>query len=140
VGAAVVQALAERGALPPDVRLQDAGTPGLDTALLLQGYRRAILVDAADMGLEPGNWRRLDVPAAEMAPGASLHSAGLAEALALGRALGILPEHLVVFGIQPERIDWSPGLSESVRQAVPAVCRAILEEIGAAGHVREPKE
>lgn len=140
VGAAVVQALAQSGALPPDVRLQDGGTPGLDTALLLQGFRRAILVDAAEMGLQPGQWQWLDISPADVMPGATLHAAGLAEALALGHALGILPERLRVIGIQPERVDCTPGLSHSVRQAVPAVCQAILEELGAAGHAREPKE
>ncbi len=140
VGAAVLQSLAESGAVPPDVRLQDGGTPGLDIALLLQGYRRAILIDAADMGLEPGDWRRLgDVPA-QMASGHTLHSAGLVEALALGQALGILPEQVTIYGIQPKHIDWTQGLSEPVRQAVPAVCQAILEDIGTAAPSRDPKE
>ncbi len=139
-GSAVIKALADSGAVPPGVRLQDGGTPGLDTALLLQGYRQAVIIDAADMGLEPGSWRWVAAEPANVAPGATLHTAGLAEALALGEALGILPSNLMVIGIQPQQADWTPGLSEPVRQAVPAVCRAVLEEIGAAFVVRNPKE
>lgn len=140
VASAVLKALADSGAVPPGVRLQDGGTPGLDTALLLQGYRQAIIIDAADMGLAAGSWRRLTIHPATTAPGATLHSAGLAEALALGEALSILPSNLIVIGIQPQQVDWTPGLSEPVRQAVPAICRAILEELGAAGDVPHLEE
>jgi hydrogenase maturation protease len=61
--------------------------------------------------------------------GGTLHYAGLAEALALGEALGVLPKEIVVYGIQPAEIGWSPGLSESVAAAIPAVCEAILSEL-----------
>lgn len=135
VGSAVLKALADAGAVPPGTCLEDGGTPGLDTALLLQGYRQAVIIDAADMGLEPGSWRRVPVGPARPAPGATLHSAGLAEALALAEALGILPCQLVVFGIQPQEVGWTPGLSEPVSRAIPTVCRAILKEIGAAKDV-----
>ena len=44
----VIEALAAQP-LPGSVTLLDGGTPGLETALLLQGYARAIIVDAAAM-------------------------------------------------------------------------------------------
>ena len=106
----------------------------LETALVLQGHRRAIIVDAADMGCAPGEWARFTrdqvaLEPAEMGLRSTLHSAGLAEALALGEALGILPKEIVMYGVQPEAIDWSPGLSAAVQAAVPAICAAILAEI-----------
>ncbi|GAB4477133.1 MAG: HyaD/HybD family hydrogenase maturation endopeptidase [Anaerolineae bacterium] len=136
VGAAVIEALAAAD-LPPGVRLLDGGTPGLETALLLQGYTRVIIVDAAEMGLQAGKWRRFTPAEADLKPHdvalrGTLHSAGLAEALVLAGALGILPGEIVIFGVQPERIGWEPGLSASIRRALPGLCRAIREEIGAA--------
>ncbi len=136
VGAAVIEALAGTD-LPRGATLLDGGTPGLETALLLQGYARVIIVDAAEMGLEPGEWRRFTPAEADLKPHdlvlrGTLHSAGLAEALALAEALGILPGEIVIFGMQPGRIGWEPGLSEAVRAALPGLCRAIREEISGA--------
>jgi hydrogenase maturation protease len=134
VGTAIIDRLSE-AALPPGVTLLDGGTPGLETVLLLQDHRRVIIVDAADMDCDPGTWKRF-VPGdnahlqpADMLLRGTLHYAGLAEALALGEALGVLPDEIVVYGIQPTEIGWSPGLSEPVQAAIPAVCKAILCEL-----------
>lgn len=35
----------------------DAGTPGCEMVLLMQGYHRVIVIDAADMERAPGEWR-----------------------------------------------------------------------------------
>ena len=133
-GAAVIRSLEDSGRLPAAVSLLDGGTPGLETVLLLQGYRRVIIVDAAEMGLEPGAWARFTPEkvvsgARDVSLRGTLHYAGLAEALKLGEALGILPPEIVIYGIQPLEVGWQPGLSAPVRAAVPAVCAAILDEL-----------
>ncbi len=133
VGTAVLAALRDAD-LPNGVALVDGGTPGLESILLMQGYRRAIIVDAAEMGLEAGAWRRFEAHEATLRAGdlsqmGTLHAAGLSEALKLGAALGVLPQEVVIFGVQPQRIGWEAGLSAAVRAAVPAVCAAIREEL-----------
>lgn len=132
VGAAVIEHLMQH-ALPATVTILDGGTPGLETVLLLDGYQRAIIVDAAHMeGCNPGEWRRFQPGEAELGHNelrGTLHDAGLAEALALGKALNVLPPQIVIYGIHPESIDWSPGLSEAVRAAIPAVSASILNEL-----------
>jgi hydrogenase maturation protease len=134
VGPAVLEALERSGRVPDGVELVDGGTPGLETALLLEGRRRAIIVDATDIGRSPGEWKRLspsDVlrPPGDMPLGGAIHNAGLAEALALGQALAILPLRFTIYGVQPLELGWSTGLSEPVQKAIPAVCAAILDEI-----------
>jgi hydrogenase maturation protease len=131
VGTAVLTLLAAYPIIPPEVVLLDGGTPGLETVLLLEGYEKVIIIDAADMGLEPGAWRRfssakLAVQEANLT--GTLHQAGLAEALALAEALNMLPDEVIVFGIQPAEIGWEPGLSVGVETAVSEVCKAILAE------------
>jgi hydrogenase maturation protease len=131
VGEAVLAALAQ-AALPPNTTLLDGGTPGLETALLLQGYARAIIIDAAEMGRAPGEWVRFTPQTAHIQGAdlrSTLHSAGLAEALALGEALDLLPPEIVIYGVQPETIGWQPGLSAPVEAAVPPVCAAVLKEL-----------
>ena len=132
VGQAVLRDLAGRGPLPATVEVLDGGLAGLETCLLLLGRQRALVVDATDMGLAPGEWRSLEVTdsllAGEFTPGV-VHSAGLKEALQLAAALDELPERVTLFGVQPETIDWGPGLSCAVARAVPAVGAAIQERI-----------
>lgn len=133
-GAAVLERLRRCVPLPGEVDLIDGGTPGLETVLLLQGYRRAMIIDAADMRLAPGDWRRLPskggaLACGDLSAGHTLHSAGLAEALALGEALGVLPEAIEVFAVQPLEVGWAPGLSRPVQACIADVADAILERL-----------
>lgn len=65
------------------------------------GYDRLVLIDAVVTGAAPGTIHRLahDAPFVT-APTASSHGLGLAEALALGRALGRLPGVVEVWGVE----------------------------------------
>jgi hydrogenase maturation protease len=130
-GPAVVEWLRGQGA-PDGVALIDGGTAGLDLVTALAGYRRALIVDAAAIGRAPGEWLRFTVDAlrpADGGPTLSLHEAGLGDALRLAEALGVLPEQVAIYGVQPARVDWSPGLSDEVQCAVPSVGRALLQEL-----------
>jgi hydrogenase maturation protease len=134
VGPAILDVLAGSAHLPAGVDLLDGGTCGLETALLLRDYRRAIIVDAAELGLAPGGWACLPGDDPRLASGdlhhvGTVHAAGLPEALALGDALGSLPAQVTIFGIQPLATDWAQGLSAAVEAAVPAVCQAICDFI-----------
>lgn len=131
VGAAVLEHLSAHD-LPEHITLLDGGTAGLETALLLADYRRVFIIDAAEMGLKPGSWRRIlpeQVTLGETDLRGTLHSAGLAEALALGAALEMLPPAIVIYGVQPTVIGWEPGLSGAVAASVPAVSAALLTEL-----------
>jgi hydrogenase maturation protease len=131
IGPAVIEWLQAHD-LPPGAVAIDGGTRGLELVLTLADCRRALIVDAAEIGRAPGRWERFspDLIRLKDGPTISLHAAGLADALALGEALGVLPEEVVIFGVQPAWLDWSPGLSAEVQAAVPEVGRAVLREIG----------
>ncbi len=135
LGPRVVEALARR-ALPPDVEVMDGGTPGVGLLNLLEGRRRVILVDAAEMGRAPGSVARFrpgEATLRDSAGGLSLHRSGVAEALALAGALGLALPELVVFGVQPARVGWGHDLSPEVQAVVPSVVDAVSREAG-----REP--
>jgi hydrogenase maturation protease len=126
VGTAVLNALP---ALPPGVTGLDGGTPGLGLVLSLQGYDRAIIIDAAEMGETPGTWRRFTADSLQTTDSdlrGTLHDAGLAEALLLGEALRTLPPEIIIFGIQPSEVGWSSGLTPAVAAAIPGLCEAII--------------
>ena len=132
VGPVVIGWLRERG-LPSGVTVVDEGIASPELVLTLESYRRAIIVDAADMGCAPGEWVRFTPDRVQLKgnnSALSLHTAGLADVLALGAALGQLPDEVIIFGVQPAQLEWSPGLSAGVQAAVPVVGRAVLQEIG----------
>ena len=131
IGAAVITQL-ERMGVPPSADLLDGATAGLETVLLMQGYARVIVIDAAEMGKAAGTIARFTLDEVrlgtrDMYLRGTLHYAGLAEALALADAMGMMPDELLVIGIQPQVMDWELALSDAVAAAVPSVCQAVLE-------------
>ncbi|HEY70729.1 MAG TPA: hydrogenase maturation protease [Anaerolineae bacterium] len=134
VGAAIIQRLAGEVSLPPDVKLLDAEMPGLEIILLTQQFQRLILIDAADLGLEAGEWVRIPLAASQVQLRCeehltSSHAFGLAEALSFGWAMKLLPSEILFYGVQPEELSWSFGLSESVSRVVDAICANLLEAL-----------
>jgi hydrogenase maturation protease len=131
IGPHVIEALNRRG-LPEGATALDAGTGGLDLLQILEGWERAIIIDAADVGREPGQFARFTPDEARFVGSEDatfLHNAGLAEVLALADAVGQPLPEMVIFGVQPEKIGWGEGLSEAVEAALPALVDAVLDEI-----------
>ena len=136
IGPRVVEELTHRG-LPEGVMALDGGTGGLNLLQVLAGWKRVVVVDAADVGREPGQFVRFtpdQVRLTETADRFSLHHAGLSEVLALAGALGQALPELVIFGVQPAKVGWSERLSSAVEAALPALADAVLKEITGEDH------
>jgi hydrogenase maturation protease len=133
IGVRVVEEL-KRLELPEGVTVVEGGTAGLGLIGLMEGYRRVIIVDAADMGHPPGRVVRFTPPEAQFktakAP-LSLHQIGLGEVLALANTLGVAPAEPTIIGVQPSRIEEGIGLSPEVEGAIPQIIRIILDELDA---------
>ena len=100
LGWAAIAALEEAG-LNRCVDLLSLDRPGPALLHYLQGRSRVILIDAMQAGLEPGSVRALspeELIASAHPP--SSHDLGLAETLALARALGCMPARLYVIGVE----------------------------------------
>lgn len=139
VGARVAQALAER-ALPGDVEVVEGGTLGLDLVNLMEGRRRVILVDAAEMGRTPGEFVRFGLDEVSLLAEdryASVHAAGLRDALLLAQVLGALPEEIVIFGVQPDSLEWRETLSPAVEARLPHLIAAVQAELEAGARPAE---
>lgn len=131
LGPKVIDWLSEQD-LPQDVALVDGGTSGLAIVSQMMGQRRAIIVDAADMHGAPGEWRRFSPDSVRFKTNDttfSLHFAGLTEALTLAAALKVLPEEVIIYGVQPACIDWMSELSAEVQAVVPVVGQAVLQDV-----------
>jgi hydrogenase maturation protease len=134
VGSQVVAHLA--GYVPPGVRL--ATTGGSDPATVMElweGSRRAILVDAMVSGAEAGSVERFDATSEPLPHNVRLvstHAMGAGLAVEMARALGKLPPHLTVYGIEGSSYGHGTELSPRVAGAVRIAAGMILEELAAA--------
>ncbi|MCB1496280.1 MAG: hydrogenase maturation protease [Bauldia sp.] len=100
----------------------------------LAGARTAFLIDACVSGAPPGTARRIDLGTdAGILPdlqfGLSTHGFGLAEAIALGRALGSLPPRAIVYAIEAGSFETGGGLTRAVADAVGTVAKQVAEEV-----------
>jgi hydrogenase maturation protease len=109
-------------------------TLGGEPTRLLEAWHdrwRTIVIDAARSGAAAGTIHRVQVGTDTLPPWAaagSSHSAGLAEAVALGRALDRLPEQLIVFGVEAADVSPGEGLSSEVSAALPCLVRQVVGE------------
>lgn len=135
VGAAVARAVALRVSGVVVVDHEDP-TGLLD---LWSGHPLVGVVDAVRSGAAPGTVHVFTtgpegppVPASSwLAAGAGgTHAIGLAEMVELGRALGRLPDRLVIVGVEAAGFDHGAPLSPAVAAAVPVAARRVCEELG----------
>lgn len=97
------------------------------------GYGALVVVDASAPDGNPGRVRRFDLSEEALSPAvgvASSHAFGLAEAVAMARALGLAPELIIVYAIEGADFDSGAPLSAAVAAAVDGVVAAVLEESG----------
>lgn len=125
--------LLTRRALPDGVEVAHGGTGGLELVNLMEGWPRVIVVDAAEVGQAPGGFVRFALDEAHLVGGdqhLSIHAAGLRDAVLLAEVLGVLPDEVIIYGIQPAALEWNESLSPQVEAAIPAILSSILEELG----------
>lgn len=88
-------------ALWSGVRLEHNERLGAPLLAQMRGARLVVLVDAVQTGAEPGALIRLEFDAVQpLRTTPSSHEFGVAQTLALGRALGELPPRVLVMGLE----------------------------------------
>lgn len=124
-------------------RLSELMRPGLEVVEhhgegsglmeLWEGYRRVIVVDAAQSGTAPtGTLHDFDVIAAPL-PAKFLHYSshlfGLAEAIELARTLTGLPEKFHVFAIEGENFSHGGQMTKSVNEAMERLIKKLEADL-----------
>jgi len=121
-----------RWQLPEGVTPFDAGTPGLDLTLFLDGFDAIVAVDAIAGSGAPGTvrtFRRADLLGRALPIVMSPHEPTLREALMRLDLFGRCPTEVFLIGAVPERVTTGTGLSAAVRGAVPAIEAQIVREL-----------
>ena len=135
IGAAVVAKL--EGRLPTGVALRARSGDMLSLIEDWAGFEAVICVDAAAPMGEPGRIHRIDLARDEIPVGLTVpssHAFGLAEAVALARALGCAPADIVAFAIEGLCFDGGAAMTPHVREASGEAAAQILAEISRLQH------
>jgi hydrogenase maturation protease len=127
VGVHVARALSQCE-LPPDVAAVEAGTAFLDVLPEIERADRILLIDAMEGGGAPGSVYRVPFDQCRHPDMlASLHGFDLSRVLYM--AGKDRPPEVLVFGVEPARIEWGTELSPAVQRVLPALQEAILNEV-----------
>ena len=140
IGVWAAESLAREFRFPPEVTLLEGGTLGLDLLPRLEGVERLLLVDAVKLGGEAGVIVRLEgdaVPAA-LEVKISPHQVGAQDLLGAARLMGREPRQVVLWGMEPERLEPGTGFSPRVAAALPQLRQGVLEELRLWGVPGEP--
>ena len=135
LGIRAVERLQAGFILPGTVETLDGGTLGLNLLPYLKEARSLLILDAIDAGQVPGKLIRLEgdkIPAA-LSLKMSMHQVGLHDLLAAGSFADMLPERIVLLGIQPHSVDWGLGLTPPVNAALDPLVYAAAAELRAWG-------
>lgn len=130
VGIAVMQQLGD----VPGLRVQEASGEGGALLELMQTAATVFIVDAAASGAAAGTIHRFDAHGGPLPTRFfhySTHAFSVAEAVELARALGQLPERLIVYGIEGADFGSGPGLTPAVAQAAAVVSERLALELAA---------
>jgi len=130
-GIRVIEKLEKMG-VPDNVTLFDAGTWFLDIVSELSDFDKVIIVDTTRGGGSPGTIYRfgLDDISSKGGSSISLHDFGVIESLNIERLVNRLPEDIVFYGIEPERITISLELSPRVEGVIDRLIEKLMDEIG----------
>jgi hydrogenase maturation protease len=129
VGVHLIQRLLNLPDKYPSVEFVDGGTGGLSILHTISDRCKAVIIDCARMGAEPGTIKRFtpqDVQSTKTLSHQSLHEADLLKLIDLASQLGRCPAEVVIFGIEPASIE--PGLrlsrpiTDKMEQYAAAIC------------------
>jgi hydrogenase maturation protease len=132
IGCAVVGHLIALKSKFPEIDFVEAGTGGMNLLHIISGRKKVIIIDCALMGAEPGIIKRFtpeNVKSVKRLSHYSLHDVDVLKVIEMSRQLGECPEEIVIFGIEPMRIEHGRQLSETLSAKLEGYTRCVKEEL-----------
>ena len=121
IGVHLIRKLSENQDKFPSVEFIDAGTGGMNVLHLIANRKKAVIIDCVKMGKKPGAIRRFeptDVQTTKKMTHFSLHEADILRIIELSRQLGECPNQIVIFGIEPESLEFGQNLSKTLSDKI----------------------
>lgn len=114
-----------------DCELLDGGTDALALLDIIPNYKKVILIDAVEMGTEPGTVKAFKPNEAKLkiqSDALSTHGFGVIALIELLNQLQV-SSNLIIIGVQAKDIDFGEGLSPEVGRQIPTVIKKVYEEL-----------
>lgn len=131
VGVRCVEYLRSSG-LNEGIKLVDGATLGFDLLEEMKGFEKVVIVDAVDMGKEPGYIAGFDaeqILSLSSSEKFSLHEIGLVDVIQVGKRIGYNFSNVRIVGIQPSEVSLGDSLSETITKKLPILAERVLKEI-----------
>jgi hydrogenase maturation protease len=127
-GPAVAERLTD---LPDPVEVVETGIGGIALLQdLLDGCDGLVLIDAMDRGAEPGTVFVIEPKVLDGEHVPDVHLANPERVLTMAKAMGVLPERVLIVGCQPSDVDeLGRGLSPAVGRAVEVAAARVDEAV-----------
>jgi len=112
-------------------RVADLGTPVLDFPDHLEGSETILIIDAVENRKTPGTitvYTKDDIVGNGVPVRTDPHSPALAEMMLRAEFTGVGPKDAVLVGITARQCNFYEGLSDEVRQAIPAAIDEVLRQ------------
>lgn len=125
-----------------DVAIFDAGTPGLDLTLFLDGFDAIVAIDALKAKGAAGEvrtYRKEQLVEGGLPVVMSPHEPTLREALMRLKLLGRGPSEVFLVGAIPEKVETGPGLTAAVQRAIPEIEQQVVRELRRLGAKVAPR-
>lgn len=132
IGPAIIKRFVDRADEYPGIQFVDVGTGGFSLLYHLEGADKVVFVDCAKMGEDPGVMRRFtcdEVQTVKRLAHFSLHEGDLLTLIDKAKELGQCPDEIVIFGIQPELVDFGLALTEPLSCRMDHYVGQIHEEL-----------
>jgi len=130
-GVVITQELKNEILEDEQLKIVEGGTLGLDLLNYIAWADKLIIVDAIDMGFEPGTVIRAE--GADIDPifesKLSPHQMGLKDILLAAELIDDRPEEIVLFGIQIGSIQMNMTLSDNVKKNMQKLKSKVIEEL-----------
>lgn len=132
IGGFIIESFAGLADKYENVDFIDAGTGGISLLHLIANRRKAILVDCAYMGQEPGTIKRFvpeQVKSVKQLAHLSLHEVDVLKVIEMAKELDLCPQEIIIFGIEPATVEQNHELSKTIAARIDDYIAAISKEL-----------
>lgn len=114
------------------VRVIDGGTMGLDLLPIFEEAECVFIIDCVKGGEKPGTVYKFnpdEIKQVQDSLKMSLHDFNLVDVLNLAKALGQKIPEIIIYGVEPESLEWGMELTPEVSKALDRVTGDIVKDV-----------